>query len=396
MKRSNYFIIINTLLFLLFISCKRSEPALKENEFYVCSMDPQVVEKHPGMCPICKMPLAKTIIDKSQLQYIKLNNEQAKLANIKTGKLTLGNIGKEILLTGVFNVNQNNTEQVSARIKGRIDYLNFKIVGSEVKKGDKLYDFYSRDLFQAQEEYLLALEKTKLLQLQDEGIATAAKNKLLLWGLTDALINELSKTKKAKTTIPVYSKVNGTITQIPLKDGDYVEEGMEVYQLADLHNIWVEAQIYNAELALIKEGDLVDVIPEAYPDENIKGKVIYINPELQNGNQVNIVRIELSNEYLKLKPGMQAYVLLKTELKPAIVLPLNGLVFNQGKTIAFVEKENGLYEPRLVTTGIQNKDKIEIISGLKENEKIVTNGAYLIYSEYVFKRGKKPLEDEKP
>ncbi len=396
MKRSNYFIIINTLLFLLFISCKRSEPALKENEFYVCSMDPQVVEKHPGMCPICKMPLAKTIIDKSQLQYIKLNNEQAKLANIKTGKLTLGNIGKEILLTGVFNVNQNNTEQVSARIKGRIDYLNFKIVGSEVKKGDKLYDFYSRDLFQAQEEYLLALEKTKLLQLQDEGIATAAKNKLLLWGLTDAQINELSNTKKAKTTIPVYSKVNGTITQIPLKDGDYVEEGMEVYQLADLHNIWVEAQIYNAELALIKEGDLVDVIPEAYPDENIKGKVVYINPELQNGSQVNIVRIELSNEYLKLKPGMQAYVLLKTELKPAIVLPLNGLVFNQGKTIAFVEKENGLYEPRLVTTGIQNKDKIEIISGLKENEKVVTNGAYLIYSEYVFKRGKKPLEDEKP
>ncbi len=396
MKKSNYFIIINTLLFLLFISCKRSEPALKENEFYVCSMDPQVVEKHPGMCPICKMPLAKTIIDKSQLQYIKLNNEQAKLANIKTGKLTLGNIGKEILLTGVFNVNQNNTEQVSARIKGRIDYLNFKIVGSEVKKGDKLYDFYSRDLFQAQEEYLLALEKTKLLQLQDEGIATAAKNKLLLWGLTDAQINELSNTKKAKTTIPVYSKVNGTITQIPLKDGDYVEEGMEVYQLADLHNIWVEAQIYNAELALIKEGDLVDVIPEAYPDENIKGKVVYINPELQNGSQVNIVRIELSNEYLKLKPGMQAYVLLKTELKPAIVLPLNGLVFNQGKTIAFVEKENGLYEPRLVTTGIQNKDKIEIISGLKENEKVVTNGAYLIYSEYVFKRGKKPLEDEKP
>jgi Cu(I)/Ag(I) efflux system membrane fusion protein len=396
MQPNKYFIIIAMLFFLFTNSCKRNEPALKENEFYVCSMDPQVVEKQAGMCPICKMPLAKTIIDKTQLQYIKINEEQAKLANIKTEKLTVGNIGKEVLLSGIFSVNQNKTEQVSARIGGRVDYLNFKIVGSEVKAGEKLYDFYSRELFQAQEEFLLALEKSKLLQLKDEGISNAARNKLLLWGMTENQINELTRTKKAKITVPVFAKMSGTITQIPLKDGDYVEEGMEIYQLADLHTIWVEAQLYTNEINLVKEGDVVDITPEAYPDEIIKGKVVYINPELQNGNQVNLVRIEVSNQYLKYKPGMQVYVSLKTEKKPALVLPLNGLVFNQGKTIAFVEKQRGVFEPRRVTTGLTNKDKIEIVDGLKENEIVVTSGAYLLYSEYVFKRGKQPFDkDEK-
>lgn len=393
MQLSKYFFRAITLVLLLFTSCKRSEPALKENEFYVCSMDPQVVEKHPGMCPICKMPLAKTTIDKSQLQYINISEEQAKLANIKIAPIATENIGKEVLLTGVFSVNQNKTEQISARITGRVEFLNFKIMGSEVKTGEKLYDFYSRDLFQAQEEFLLAMEKSKLLQLKDESITNAAKNKLLLWGMTEGQINELAKTKKAKTTIPVYSKISGAITQIPLKDGDYVTEGMEVYQVADLHTIWVEAQLYANEIDLVKEGDIVSITPEAYPDENINGKVLYINPELQNGNQVNLVRIEVDNKYLKYKPGMQVYVSLKTQEKPALVLPLNGLVFNQGKTIAFVAKQKGVYEPRLVTTGIQNKDKIEITGGLKEGEQTVLSGAYLLNSEYVFKRGKQPLQE---
>ena len=132
-----------------------------ENEFYVCSMDPQVMEKQPGPCPICKMPLAKTTIDNREMQFIKLNEEQMRLGNIHVDSAHYSEIGRETTLTGVFGVNQNKIEEVSARINGRIDQLYHKIIGEGVKKGDKLYDLYSRELLLAQEEYLLLIEKMK-------------------------------------------------------------------------------------------------------------------------------------------------------------------------------------------------------------------------------------------
>jgi Cu(I)/Ag(I) efflux system membrane fusion protein len=138
-------------------------------------MDPQVMEKQPGMCPICKMALTKATIDTKQMQGIQINDEQAKLANIKVEAITQSSIGRNTTLNGVFAINQNRTEQISARIKGRIELLYYKINGAKVNKGDKLYELYSRELLQAQEEYLLALEKGKLLKTGPAKLYSSSK-----------------------------------------------------------------------------------------------------------------------------------------------------------------------------------------------------------------------------
>ncbi len=386
------YIFLFSCLFIFAACNSKKQEVIGENEFYVCSMDPQVAEKQAGLCPICKMPLAKTTIDKSEMQFIKLNDEQMLLGNIKVDSALYSFIGRESTLTGIFSIDQNKTEQVSARINGRIEQLHYKILGEQVNVGDKLYDLYSRDLLLAQEEYLLLLEKSEVLSDNDHTVLASSINKLLLAGLNESQIKELETTKQAKITNTIYSKVEGVITEIPLKEGDYVNEGTGIYKFANLSSLWVETQLYSNELKYLEEGYRVEVVAEAFPNEHIFGTVFFANPELQEKSKINIIRIEVNNVNKLFKPGMQAYVILKSEVKKSIVLPLDAVLQNAHKNIVWIEKEKGKFEARTVTIGIQNKNKVEITSGLKLGENVVVAGAYLLNSEYVFKRGVTPLE----
>ena len=394
LKHYTAYLFASIFLFLLNTCNTKKIEKIGENEYYVCSMDPQIMEKQMGMCPICKMPLTKTTIDKSQLNTIKLNEVQIQLGNIRVDTIKASLIGTEQTLTGIFSINQNNTEQISSRINGRIEQLYFKIIGEQVKKGDKLYDLYSRELLLAQEEYLLAFEKSKLLSLGGENIITASKNKLLLWGLNEDQIEKIAQTKQTQITNTIYSPASGAITEIPLKEGDYVNEGTKIYKLANLNTLWVEAQLYTNELQYLDAGKNVEIIPESYPNERINGVVTFVNPELQEQSTVNLIRIEIDNKRNLFKAGMPAYVLLKSNEKKTMVLPLDAVLQEREYNVIWVQIKKGVFEARNVTIGIQNKNKIEIISGVKEGEAVVTSGAYLINSEFVFKRGTTPMQNK--
>src|SRR5436309_2967166 len=126
---------------LILVSCNRKpKEVLGANEFYACSMDPQIMEKQPGICPICKMALTKVTVDNSKMNLVKLSDEQIKLGNIKTDTIKTGIIGDEITLTGIFSVNQNLVQEISSRYFGRIEKLYFKIPGQEIKEGDLIYE----------------------------------------------------------------------------------------------------------------------------------------------------------------------------------------------------------------------------------------------------------------
>lgn len=385
------------LFLLIMVSCNnKPKEVIGENEFYVCSMDPQVMEKQMGMCPICKMPLSKMTIDKSQINLIKLSEEQIKLGNIKTDTVRMGNIGEERTLTGVFTVNQMLLRQVSSRFNGRIEKLYFKIPGQEINEDELIYEVYSRELMLAEEEYLFAIDKSKLLSVSENstGIIESAKNKLLLWGLTNEQINKLGEEKAGKIINPIYSKAAGTITEIQFKEGDYINEGSTIFKLADLSTLWVEAQVYSNELDLITEGDKLQVIPEAFPEETIEGVIDFSNPALQNNTKVNLIRIKIPNARKQFIPGMMAFVELKAKTKSAITLPVEAVIQNGKKSHIWIRNHDGSFEARAVEIGSQTKTQIEILSGLETGEVAVISGAYLIYSDYVFKTGTYPLSKE--
>jgi Cu(I)/Ag(I) efflux system membrane fusion protein len=353
-------------------------------------MDPQVLEKQAGPCPICKMPLAKITLDKKQVHIIRLNEEQMKLANVKVDLVKMSSIGKETILSGVFAVNQDRTEQISARINGRIEKLYHKTLGEEIKQGDPAFDIYSRDLLLAQEEYLITLEKSDILG--GKSVIASAKNKLLLWGLSENQITDIEKTKEAKISVTIYSPVSGTITEIPVREGDIVNEGAKIYQVADLSSVWVEAQVYSNELGILHEGSDVEIIPDAFPEEATEGIITFSNPELQTESKINLVRVEVKNPSGKFKPGMQAYVIHHSDEKKAIVLPIDAVIRDSKHDLVWIQNKEGGFESRTVKTGIENKSRVEIISGLNIGDKIVVSGMYLINSEYVFKLGMMPMQ----
>ncbi len=377
-----------SVLFSVFLfSCKKKAEPVADNVFYTCSMDPQVMEKQPGNCPICHMELTKIEIDQDDLNSIALSETQIELANIQIDTVRLSSIGEENILSGTIVINENKTEVISTRVDGRIEYLHFKTVGEYVKAGDVLYEIYSDMLNAAQQEYLIALAQKDLLGNETSfNLADASKNKLLLWGLTELQINDLGMKKEIPLTVKIYSKLSGYISEINVTEGQYLMEGETVFRIADLSSLWVEAQLYASETNLTKDNTQVEVRVEGF-EETIIGKIAFANPELNPQSKISLIRIEIQNTLMNYKPGMLAYVKVKNKEHEAITLPADAVIQDAKGATIWIQNSNGRFEPRMVTIGMQNSLFIEIISGLEEGELVVTSGVYLLNSEFIFKRG---------
>jgi len=219
--------ILLSLALILAWSCnKESQNKTPDNVFYTCSMDPQVMEKKPGKCPICKMDLTKVIIDKNDSQQgLKLSKEQEQSANIKTIIISEGDLGREKTVNGRVVINENKRFKISSRVSGRIEKLYIKSLGETLNPGVKLYDLYSEDLLVAQKEYLMALEKSNAFSESEMDyiqLADGAKNKLLLWGMSENQIKSLNNKKELSDIVTIYSSYKGVVTAINKREGDYV------------------------------------------------------------------------------------------------------------------------------------------------------------------------------
>lgn len=382
-------------------SCRsKSHEHTESDVYYTCSMDPQVIEHKPGKCPICKMDL--TPVKKSngeKKDEIQLSDQQIQLGNIQTDTIRSGTIGDQLVLTASLNFDQMKTSSVSSRVMGRIEKLYFKNLGDYVKKGAALYDLYSEELNNAKQEYILALERKKTFATETaidfDQLLQSAKNKLLLWGLSEAQINELAKTKKTSALTTFYSTASGYITALDIREGDYVMEGGTIVKLADLSTLWAEAQVYTSQLAEI---DLNGTATVQLPDmegKEIKGRIEFVNPEINPDTRINLIRVSIPNTGNQLKPGMPAYVLLKSSQRKTLALPINAVIRDGKGATVWIQTTSKTYKSVMVETGLESDDRIEIKSGLNVGDVVVITGAYLLQSEYIFKKGANPMEGMK-
>jgi len=385
------------LLLLFFTSCKNKKAAVVADPgvYYTCSMDPQIKENKPGKCPICKMDL--TIAKKtsgSAMDEIELSEQQIQLGNILMDTICKGSVGDQMVLTATVNFDQLKENAVSARVMGRIDKLYFKNTGEFVNKGARLFDVYSEELNNAKQEYLLVLEKQKTLDISIidfSQLVEAAKNKLLLWGMSASQIEELAQHKKATPLTAVFSNASGYITGIDIKEGDYVLEGGTVVRLADLSTVWVEAQVYASQLAMIDKGAAAIV---QFPDmqgKEVTGKIDFLNPEINPDTRINLVRIAIPNPGNQLKPGMPAYVVIKNRQSKSLSLPTDAVIRDGRGASVWIQTSDHKFKYTMVEIGLENNDRVEIKSGLKDGDIVVVSGAYLLNSEYIFKVGTNPM-----
>ncbi len=330
---------------------------------------------------------------------IQLSEQQIQLGNIHTDTIHNGTIGDQLVLTATLNFDQMKASAVSSRVMGRIEKLYFKNLGDYVKKGAPLYDLYSEDLNNAKQEYLLVLDKQKVFSnetaIDFDQLLQSAKNKLLLWGMSENQVKELATNQKATTTTTFYSNEAGYITNLNIREGDYTMEGGTIVKLADLSSLWAEAQVYTSQLAAIDRNSIAIVQLPDFAGKEINGRIEFVNPEINPDTRINLIRVSIPNTGNLLKPGMPAYVILKSPQRKSLTLPVDAVIRDGKGATVWIHTSSHTYKSVMVQTGLETDDRIEIKSGLKEGDVVVITGAYLLNSEYIFKKGANPMEGMK-
>ncbi|HVV72547.1 MAG TPA: efflux RND transporter periplasmic adaptor subunit, partial [Verrucomicrobiae bacterium] len=254
--------------------------------------------------------------------------------------------------------------------------------GQLVMRGDPLFEIYSPELFSAQREYLLSLEQGTNSPEAGE-LQASALNKLKFFDISDEQIRELRRSGQPSKTLRILAPQDGFVTEKPVVQGQMVDAGMKICRLADLGLVWVQAQVYEQDLDYIKLGQEVTVTLSYLPDREFRGRVTYVYPNVDEKTRTSRVRMEFHNPGYFLKPGMFATVKIISELEPgALLVPDMAILRSGEKNTAFVALEGGRFEPRAVSLGLQaENDMYQVLGGLKDGERIVTSGQFMLDSE---------------
>lgn len=379
------------MLFLLGItsSCgdKKKPTSEAAKITYTCPMHPQIVQEKPGTCPVCGMDLV--VFDRTNKdESLTLDERQIALANITTMIVGDTTAQSSIILNGRVLVNPEQTTAISSRIRGRIEQLYIKETGVKVNKGQPLYRIYSEELAALQQEYLVTAAQKKQFPNDEQfsKIEIAAKQKLKLLGQSDDQIERLVTDNKPNPFTLYYSPSAGIVSEIISSEGAYVEEGGTIMMIQDYSEVWIEADIYPSERGKIRDGMMVNVkLPNA--TGAIPMKLSFISPEIASGTQMIRVRGTLPNPDNSLVPGMQVEIGLSSVRKNTKSLPVNAVIRTGSSAHIWVETSKGKFVPRMVETGTENESDVEIVKGMEDGDRVVSTGAYLLYSEYTLKKG---------
>lgn len=361
---------------------------------YTCPMHPQVVQDKQGTCPVCGMDLVPFNRNETAA-YLILDDSQRALANITTLSAGTGALQTFKQLNGRLIVNPEKTEIISSRVAGRIEHLYVRQTGEKISKGQPLYQIYSENLLVLQQEYLLALTQAAAFPGDNTfaRLLQSAVQKLKLYGQSASQIQQLQRAKKTNPYITFTAPANGTVAELPVTEGEYVAEGGQVMRLEGYQSLWVEADLYPAEAGSIREGQQLKVVIPGWENQPQLMTVAFTNPALQANSQLTQIRGAIPNPNLQWQPGLQANIflpLISTDQTRS--LPV-GAVIRDGKGAhIWIERSKGRFEPQVVKTGTEDFDRVEITEGLADGDQVVVTGAYLLYSEYILKKGKNPVE----
>lgn len=382
------------LILLLAFSCKKAEHQHAAEEYYTCPMHPTVRSDKPGACPVCGMALVKVEkrnIDTTETHstMLTLDREKQIFAHIVTDTVKLTSINAQTTLVGKVAADENRLTTVTARVKGRIDQLFIRQEGEHIAKGQALYSIYSEELLADQNDYLSTLQQLSKFPDQQAiviKLIEGGRRKLLLWGMTESQIKDLEADQQVSALMTYYSMHDGFVDKLMVNEGEYTEIGKPLFQVANFYTVWIETQVYANEIKYFSERTEASIRIETLPQRLFKGKIVFENPVMEGDSKVNLVRFQIDNDKNLIRPGMMARVTIDHKQKKALVIPKASLLIGR-MTMVWVEVEPGMFESRTVETGIENKNFVEILSGVKEGDRVVTSGGYLLNSEFILKKG---------
>jgi Cu(I)/Ag(I) efflux system membrane fusion protein len=304
---------------------------------YFCPMHPQVVQDEPGGCPICGMPLArrkkgeKVGLPEGVLSRVHLAASRISQAGIQTAEVAYAPLVETLTTVGNVGFDERRLATIVSKAAGksRVEKLHVNFNGREVKAGEPLAELYSPELHQAIQELLTAARRAqqevpatrsaagRTLQGDRRELVRLAGEKLKRWGITQGQIDEMLANGKDDFTIPILAPVGGTVVKKNVRQGDEVPEGFPMFEIADLGRVWIQGQVFEHQMGLVREGQAVEATVEAYPGRTFPGLVSFIQPTLDQATRTVEVRFDVENAERRLRPGMFATVTLKTPVADA-------------------------------------------------------------------------------
>jgi Cu(I)/Ag(I) efflux system membrane fusion protein len=291
-------------------------------------------------------------------------------------------------------------------VEGWVEKLYVNKTGQSVRRGETLLELYSPQLVAGQEEYLLALDNAARLadspfaEIREGAarLAEAAHARLRLLDVPEAVIRELAETRRVRRTVPLHSPFRGIVTHINVREGQYVMPQTELYRIADLSRVWVYVDLYEDDLAWVREGDTAEMQVTALPGRRFQGKVATIYPYLEAKTRTGKVRLEFANPDRALKPEMYASVIVHASRQvDAVTVPAEAIVRSGARSLVFVVRGPGKFAPREVETGVSAAGRTQILHGLEPGEEVVVSAQFLIDSESKLREAvAKMLEADRP
>jgi len=367
------------------------QPEAKK-QMYQCPMHLQILQDHPGTCPICAMDLVT--IEEIQggssevagLAGVTIDTDRQQLIGLRTVKVVEGPVGGELRTSVRLVPDETRVRRINVKVEGFVEKLYADFVGKAVAKGQPLFSLYSPEFVSAQREFLLALKTQKALSggsLQQSGgdLLDSARRRLLLWDVPQETLDHLERSGEIQKTLTLRSPLSGVISAKTVVEGGRVTPGEAPLEITDLSHLWAQADVYEAELSRVKVGQVVELQFNTFPGRPFAGRVAFLDPVLDPKTRTLRVRIEVANPRGELKPDMFGDAVLKMAGRTGLLVPKDAVLDSGIRKVVFVSLGQGKFEPREVETGTGAGEQVHIQKGLEPGDEVVTGAAFLVDSE---------------
>lgn len=410
-------------------------------QLWTCGMHPQVIQDHPGTCPICGMnlvplapqaqgeetgaastgerevlfyrnPMDPTVTspvpmkDSMGMDFVPVYAEESEAAdesstiridpvvvqnmNVVTAEVVRRNLSREIRTVGYLDYDQEKMVSVTTKYPGFVEKVYVNYVGEPVRKGQPLFEIYSPELVQTQEELVSAVAYARKLEGAPEGareraeaLVAAARRRLSLWDISESQVEKLVESGVAQRTLTVSAPSGGVVMmRMAGLEGMSVRPGMELYHLADLSTLWLSVEVFEDQLSWLRPGNEAEIELSYFPGETFHGRVRFVEPQVQEKTRTVGLRIEVPNRDGRLRAGMYATVRFAPVVAHDVVTVPSLAVLRTGeRNIVVVATGGGRFAVREVRLGVAGEREVEVLSGLEAGEQVVTSAQFLIDSE---------------
>jgi Cu(I)/Ag(I) efflux system membrane fusion protein len=355
-------------------------------------MRPEVKFDKPGKSPFMDMQLVPKYADEKGAAAVRIDPAVAQNLGIRVGKVEKAVLEPRLAAVGGIAFDERRLHVVQARVEGYITRLYVKAPLEQVRRGQPLAEIQAPDWLAAQQEYLALLDAESE---RARSIREAARERLVVLGVPEAMIRRIEETRKTSVTTTVFAPADGVVTELSVREGAAFMPGAPLFRINGLETVWVNAEIPEARVGLIPPGSAVVARATAWPGTTFKGRVSELLPDVDPSTRTLPARIVIENPEGRLAPGMFVSLDFEgTAGEPQLLVPSEAVIVTGKRSIVIVAREGGGFDVAEVTPGVEADGKTAILAGLSEGQSIVLSGQFLIDSEASLKSAVTRLETE--